>query len=209
MIFCETRPSTGKPSIFFESEKTAIKLLSFNLYFPGFQKLQKINFFQTKMKITCSICLEEFKADELPATPPCGHLFHHLCLERWTQAKGNCPECKAPVHSYTNISRVFWHAEEEENAIGLLKTEKELLEAKLHQAQEELNWCNSLETKENFELLQAQLKSTQEGLQWANNKSKALEANADLMKEQLQITEELLREANLKAKFAARQTDKL
>ncbi len=39
----------------------------------------------------CAVCREHLdRAKRLP----CGHMFHHLCLQRWLQVKVQCPTCR-------------------------------------------------------------------------------------------------------------------
>ncbi|GMI67412.1 hypothetical protein HRI_000410500 [Hibiscus trionum] len=51
-----------------------------------------------KMKVErggdCSICLEEFKADEEGSEMPCEHVFHSGCVEKWLRMNGSCPVCR-------------------------------------------------------------------------------------------------------------------
>jgi len=48
----------------------------------------------------CSICLDDYKAGELVAQLPCGHLLHKACFVEWARTKlddTKCPLCKAPI----------------------------------------------------------------------------------------------------------------
>jgi hypothetical protein len=45
-------------------------------------------------KIECAICREELK--ENVETTVCGHQFHTVCLNTWTQRGNACPLCKHP-----------------------------------------------------------------------------------------------------------------
>ncbi|KAE8735822.1 putative Ribosomal protein L34e superfamily protein [Hibiscus syriacus] len=42
----------------------------------------------------CSICLDEFQADEEDREMPCKHVFHSGCIEKWLQIHGSCPVCR-------------------------------------------------------------------------------------------------------------------
>jgi len=42
---------------------------------------------------TCAICLSGVPADHFET--PCGHHFHHPCMERWLAEKASCPMCMA------------------------------------------------------------------------------------------------------------------
>jgi uncharacterized protein (DUF2147 family) len=45
----------------------------------------------------CSICLEGAAADPVQEIK-CGHIFHELCIKRWTDQGGTlCPMCRAPI----------------------------------------------------------------------------------------------------------------
>lgn len=46
------------------------------------------------MELTCCICLEDVKGEELLRTLPCRHQFHPSCITPWLQKKGTCPLCK-------------------------------------------------------------------------------------------------------------------
>ena len=53
---------------------------------------------------SCSICLEEFEANEVCVKPTsCCHMFHRECLETWLKASMErsgrcvCPNCKQEV----------------------------------------------------------------------------------------------------------------
>jgi hypothetical protein len=42
----------------------------------------------------CAICRERLdRAKKLP----CGHMFHHLCLQRWLEVRTACPTCRRPL----------------------------------------------------------------------------------------------------------------
>lgn len=42
----------------------------------------------------CSICIDEFKDNELLKQLKCGHIFHRECLGQWLLNMNNCPICK-------------------------------------------------------------------------------------------------------------------
>jgi hypothetical protein len=60
--------------------------------------------------LTCSICLDDFKQDELvKCLPVCKHRFHEPCLKKWyeTDTGGNgdtCPVCRRPFSKPIEIS---------------------------------------------------------------------------------------------------------
>lgn len=49
---------------------------------------------------TCSICLDDFKQDEIIRTTPCKHVYHKECLDKWTLNKKEtkCPNCNQELH---------------------------------------------------------------------------------------------------------------
>lgn len=46
----------------------------------------------------CSICLEDFKQNEvIVTTPVCHHNFHKKCLQEWLNSHFNCPFCRSDI----------------------------------------------------------------------------------------------------------------
>ncbi|KAK2647953.1 hypothetical protein Ddye_015442 [Dipteronia dyeriana] len=45
----------------------------------------------------CTICQEEFEADDEMGKLDCGHSFHIQCIKQWLAHKNACPVCKAAV----------------------------------------------------------------------------------------------------------------
>jgi hypothetical protein len=43
---------------------------------------------------TCTICFEDFAANEEVKKLSCCHMFHKPCIEKWLLQKGQCPNCK-------------------------------------------------------------------------------------------------------------------
>lgn len=43
---------------------------------------------------SCTICLEDFVANERVLVTPCNHMFHGHCLEPWVKSQGKCPVCR-------------------------------------------------------------------------------------------------------------------
>ena len=43
---------------------------------------------------TCSICLEDFKAEEFLLKLPCSHIFHPDEIENWLKISDWCPMCR-------------------------------------------------------------------------------------------------------------------
>lgn len=46
---------------------------------------------------TCSVCLEEFKDDDILVKLNCNHIFHKECLEPWLNNNTNCPMCRQNI----------------------------------------------------------------------------------------------------------------
>ncbi|KAH7445071.1 hypothetical protein KP509_02G105300 [Ceratopteris richardii] len=47
----------------------------------------------------CPICLSSFETgDRIRILPPCGHLFHVICIDRWLAMHSSCPSCRETMH---------------------------------------------------------------------------------------------------------------
>ncbi|RCV26872.1 hypothetical protein SEVIR_5G282500v4 [Setaria viridis] len=53
--------------------------------------------FATEMERKCSICQEEFEANEEMGRLDCGHSYHVYCIKKWLSQKNTCPVCKTAV----------------------------------------------------------------------------------------------------------------
>ncbi|KAI3976533.1 hypothetical protein MKX01_008391 [Papaver californicum] len=53
--------------------------------------------FLTDMNWKCSICQEEYEADDEVGKLDCGHNYHICCIKQWLLQKNACPVCKVPV----------------------------------------------------------------------------------------------------------------
>ncbi|KAG0539018.1 hypothetical protein BDA96_03G286600 [Sorghum bicolor] len=53
--------------------------------------------FATEMERKCSICQEEFEANEEMGRLDCGHSYHVYCIKQWLSQKNTCPVCKTAV----------------------------------------------------------------------------------------------------------------
>ncbi|KAL3742917.1 hypothetical protein ACJRO7_018254 [Eucalyptus globulus] len=52
---------------------------------------------------TCSICLSEYKPEDVLRTiPACEHSFHAHCIDPWLKRNAICPLCRAPQGYVTN-----------------------------------------------------------------------------------------------------------
>ncbi|KAJ4806190.1 Ring-h2 finger protein atl8 [Rhynchospora pubera] len=44
----------------------------------------------------CAICLGEFaEGESIRVLPPCGHVFHVVCIDTWLGAHPSCPSCRS------------------------------------------------------------------------------------------------------------------
>lgn len=46
---------------------------------------------------TCSVCLDEFKDEDILVKLNCEHIFHKDCLEPWLNDNRNCPLCRRNI----------------------------------------------------------------------------------------------------------------
>ncbi|CAI9113506.1 OLC1v1014119C2 [Oldenlandia corymbosa var. corymbosa] len=51
----------------------------------------------TELERKCSICQEEYEADDEMGKLNCDHLFHLECIKQWLAQKNACPMCKTEV----------------------------------------------------------------------------------------------------------------
>jgi hypothetical protein len=71
-----------------------------------------IKSFRTKKKVTikkidsddednllneCSICLENYKKDDMIIILSCNHDFHEHCLKEWSKNNNSCPHCRENI----------------------------------------------------------------------------------------------------------------
>ena len=55
------------------------------------------------MRVHCPTCLELFTPEDDLCSPPCGHVFHHECIQKWLRNKrgsaagSDCPQCRKPA----------------------------------------------------------------------------------------------------------------
>ncbi|XP_044484990.1 E3 ubiquitin-protein ligase RNF181-like [Mangifera indica] len=47
----------------------------------------------------CSVCLEEFQAEQAVMDLSCSHKYHSDCLLPWLADHPHCPYCRIPIHS--------------------------------------------------------------------------------------------------------------
>lgn len=61
-----------------------------------------IDYEESSTRKLCSICLEDYKINDLVKRLYCGHQFHEDCLREWTRKKIICPICKANIKDGIN-----------------------------------------------------------------------------------------------------------
>ena len=62
--------------------------------------IQKLKYKKNDKKISsdeCSICLENFKTNQVVKLLECKHCFHPECLDTWVKKHGLCPYCKCII----------------------------------------------------------------------------------------------------------------
>jgi hypothetical protein len=57
-------------------------------------KMIKVNSEQRNANPRCSVCWEDFTAEERVAELPCNHIYHEPCIVPWMQSNNNCPICR-------------------------------------------------------------------------------------------------------------------
>ena len=60
--------------------------------------IRDINKLKEEIK-RCTICLEDFKINDLVIYLPCFHFFHKKCITKWILNKTNCPLCKINIQN--------------------------------------------------------------------------------------------------------------
>jgi hypothetical protein len=55
-----------------------------------------ITYKKDETDIVCSICYDEIKNVKVK-TLPCLHIFHYLCINKWSLIKKECPMCRAKL----------------------------------------------------------------------------------------------------------------
>ncbi|CAE7186483.1 PHRF1 [Symbiodinium microadriaticum] len=83
----------------------------------------------------CGACLLPIESDaQVGAIDNCTHLFHHSCVEKWSETENSCPQCK---------TRFFWLAAYDEscNRTSLTRIESRDQEEQEDEAFEEISVC--------------------------------------------------------------------
>ncbi|KAA0704234.1 RING finger protein 122 [Triplophysa tibetana] len=48
-------------------------------------------------RLTCAVCLEDFRTKDELGVLPCQHTFHKRCLVKWLEVRCACPMCNNPI----------------------------------------------------------------------------------------------------------------
>lgn len=68
-------------------------------YFPTITFHQDT--FLPRQDAMCSVCLGEYKEEELlRMLPQCGHNFHATCIDAWLHRHATCPVCRMSLQGY-------------------------------------------------------------------------------------------------------------
>lgn len=57
--------------------------------------------------VGCAICLEDYKEGSIVVKLPCGHDFHGVCINQWSQIKHLCPICRFKISSRSSSFSFF------------------------------------------------------------------------------------------------------
>ncbi|OIS96312.1 PREDICTED: uncharacterized protein LOC109235627 [Nicotiana attenuata] len=57
--------------------------------------LNNLSHLRTEMEKKCSICQEEYEAEDEMGKLGCGHFYHIHCIKQWLLHKNSCPVCKS------------------------------------------------------------------------------------------------------------------
>jgi len=61
-----------------------------------------------KMNVNCSTCLELLSPSDDLSCPPCGHVFHTLCIQQCIENTKKCPLCRAVIRSSNSgLRRIY------------------------------------------------------------------------------------------------------
>lgn len=55
-------------------------------------------------EITCSICFDEVKKEDLTSIDSCKHLFCYSCIEQWSKHENSCPLCKSQFKQLQRVN---------------------------------------------------------------------------------------------------------
>ncbi|XP_016470846.1 uncharacterized protein LOC107793076 [Nicotiana tabacum] len=61
--------------------------------------LNNFSLIRTELERKCSICQEEYEAEDEMGKLDCGHFYHIRCIKQWLMQKNSCPVCKSAAMS--------------------------------------------------------------------------------------------------------------
>lgn len=64
---------------------------------PSRESSKKSSEEESSSSSKCAVCLGEFLGRERIDILPCGHVYHHACIEQWLVRASVCPECKQDI----------------------------------------------------------------------------------------------------------------
>jgi uncharacterized membrane protein YgcG len=89
-LFCTARSNRWKKQLQYTGSKRGLSQIESE------RAEAKAKRFQVQ---SCAICMESFAetASKTRRLFPCGHTFHHDCVEAWEESKRVCPVCRRPT----------------------------------------------------------------------------------------------------------------
>jgi hypothetical protein len=67
-----------------------------------------MKYYKVKKIDECSICLEDYKIDEMVIMTSCHHKYHIDCILKWYEKNRDCPICRNTLEKLVNNNRVIW-----------------------------------------------------------------------------------------------------
>lgn len=61
--------------------------------------LSNLSLIRTELERQCTICQEEYEAEDEMGKLDCGHFYHIRCIKQWLSQKNCCPVCKSAAMS--------------------------------------------------------------------------------------------------------------
>ncbi|KAJ8536066.1 hypothetical protein K7X08_034467 [Anisodus acutangulus] len=61
--------------------------------------LSNLSLIRTELERKCTICQEEYEAEDEMGKLDCGHFYHIRCIKQWLSQKNSCPICKSAAMS--------------------------------------------------------------------------------------------------------------
>ena len=60
-------------------------------------KIKEYKFVEESSSEICSICLDNYKKDDILNELKCGHKYHKTCIDDWIKNNNNCPLCRLSI----------------------------------------------------------------------------------------------------------------